>query len=473
MTAVAAAPLEIGLPNEAFGQPRGLWVLAGTETWERISFHGMQALLVLYMVGALLLPGHVEHVAGFSAFRAGIEALTGPLSVQALAAQTFGLYIGLVYFTPVLGGAIGDRLIGRRAAVTIGAILMTCGHFSLAFDWSFLIALLLLICGAGLLRGNLSAQVKSLYADGDRREADAFQIYYVGINIGAFVAPIVTGALQLLWGWHAGFAFAGFGMLIGLAVYLVGARFLPPDPPRRGAVVRSKLTAPERKRLLGLALVCPFLICFWIAQSQVWNVYNLWVRDHLELGMGAFQVPVPWLQALDGVSPILVMPIFLALWRRQAARGVEPDDLRKIAIGCLIFGAGTLWLALAPLVSGGDGRAPLLWAVAFHLISNSGWLYVAPIALALFATRAPESVRGMMVGANSLNVFFASVVAGRIGGLYEEQVSASTFWLIHAAIVAGGGLALLLLARPLRRLLSAGFGARENRWSGTPASSPS
>src|SRR3954470_22752458 len=195
MTAVAAAPLEFDLPKEAFGQPRGLWVLAGAELWERISFHGMQALLVLYMAGVLFLPGHVEHVAGFAQFRGAVETVTGPLSVQALAAQTFGLYIGLVYFTPVLGGAIGDRLIGRRAAVTIGAVLMTCGHFSLAFDESFLAALLLLILGAGLLRGNLSAQVKSLYADGDRREADAFQLYYVGINIGAFIAPILTGAL--------------------------------------------------------------------------------------------------------------------------------------------------------------------------------------------------------------------------------------------------------------------------------------
>jgi POT family proton-dependent oligopeptide transporter len=463
MTAVAVAPLEIDLPREAFGQPRGLWVLAGTETWERISFHGMQALLVLYMVGALLLPGHVEHVAGFAFYRAAVETVTGPLSVQALAAQTFGLYIGLIYFTPVLGGAIGDRLIGRRAAVTIGALLMTCGHFALAFDRSFLIALLLLILGAGLLRGNLSAQVKSLYADGDRREADAFQIYYVGINIGAFVAPIVAGALAKLWGWHSGFGFAGFGMLIGLGVYLAGAKHLPPDPPRRGPISRAKLTAPERSRLLGLALVCPFLICFWIAQSQVWNVYNLWVRDHVDLGIGSFQMPIPWLQSLDGVAPILVMPVFLALWRRQAARGVEPDDLRKIAIGCMIFGAGTFWLAFAPLVSGSDGRAPLLWAVVFHLVSNSGWLYVAPIALALFATRAPESVRGMMVGANYLNVFFASVIAGRIGGLYEEQVSASTFWLIHAAIVAGGGFALLVFSGALRRLFAAGMDAPADR----------
>ncbi len=458
MTAIAAPPPDSAPQREAFGQPRGLWVLAGTELWERISFHGMQALLVLYMVGALLLPGHVEHIAGFAAYRNAVETFTGTLSVQALAAQTFGLYIGLIYFTPIIGGTIGDRLIGRRAAVILGGSLMTGGHFALAFDRSFLVALLLLILGAGLLRGNLTAQVKSLYAEGDRREADAFQVYYVAINCGAFIAPIITGALAAIYGWHFAFAFAGVGMMIGLCIYLAGARLLPPEPPRAARAARAPLTRPERKRVLGLVLICPFLICFWIAQSQVWNVYNLWVRDHVQLGIGGFQMPVPWLQALDGVSPILMMPIVLALWRRQARKGREPDDLGKIAIGCLIFSAGTLWLAGAPLMSGSDGRTPLLWAVAFHLISNGGWLYTVPIALALFATRAPESMRGMMIGVNSLNVFVGSVISGRIGGLYE-QVSASTFWLIHAAIVASGGIALLLFGGALRRLFIAGSDA--------------
>ncbi len=453
MTAATLAHPPTPQSTDAFGQPRGLWVLAGTELWDRISFHGMQALLVLYMVGSLLLPGHIENIAGFAQYRAIVEGMTGPLSVQALAAQTFGIYVGLIYFTPVFGGAIGDRLIGRRAAVTLGCTLMACGHFALAFDRSFLVALFLLILGAGLLRANLQAQVKSLYADGDRREADAFQIYYVAINIGAFIAPIVTGALSVAYGWHTGFGFAGFGMVVGLAVYLAGGRYLPKDPPRSTAIVRAPLTPVERRRVAGLFLACPFLICFWIAQTQVWNVYNLWGRDHLQLGIGSFQVPVPWLQSLDGVAPILVMPLFLALWRRQAARGTEPDDIAKIAIGCLIFAGGTAWLAAAPLVSGADGRAPLLWAVAFHLISNIGWLYVTPIALALFATKAPEKVRGMLMGVVQLNVFVGSVVSGRIGGSYE-YVSPSTFWLIHAAVVGGGGIALFLFAGVLRRLFA-------------------
>ncbi len=439
--------------SDMWGQPRGLWVLAGTELWDRISFHGMQALLVLYMVDSLLLPGHIEHVIGFAGFRAAVEHLTGPLSVRALAAQTFGLYVGLVYFTPVIGGAIGDRLIGRRVAVTLGALLMTTGHFALAFDASFLMALLLLICGAGLLRGNLSAQVKSLYADGDRREVDAFQLYYVAINLGAFIAPIVTGALAKYYGWHAGFGFAGFGMLIGLVVYAVGQRHLPPDAPRERIVTATPLTAIERGRIIGLAMFWPLQLCFWIAQSQVWNVYNLWVSDHVNLRVAGFDTPVAWLQALDGVSPILVMPLILALWRRQAAKGTEPDDLTKLAIGCAIFSLGVVWLAAAPLVSGPDGRVPLLWAVAFHLISNTGWLYFTPVSLALYATKAPMRFRGTLVGISYLATFAASVISGRIGGLYET-LSPTIFWLIHAAIVGGAGIGIMLLLSSLRQKLN-------------------
>lgn len=248
--------------------PRGLYVLAATELWERISYHGMQALLVLYMVEQLLLPGHIERIAGFERYRAIIEAVTGPLSTQALAAQTFGLYTGLIYFTPVIGGAIGDRMTGRRGAVAAGALLMTAGHFSLAFDRSFLLALLLLILGAGLLRGNLSAQIKSLYADGDRREADAFQIYYVGINLGAFIAPLLTGALAAIYGWHIGFAFAGFGMLVGLAVYLAGARYLPRDPGRFVRARRGRLTADERARMRWLFALLPFCVGFGLRSRR-------------------------------------------------------------------------------------------------------------------------------------------------------------------------------------------------------------
>lgn len=439
--------------RDLLGQPRGLFCLAGTELWDRISFHGMQALLVLYMVGQLLLPGHVEAIAGFAAFRAAIEAVTGPLTVTALAAQIFGLYVGLVYFTPIVGGAIGDR-IGRRRTITAGALLMTAGHFAMAFDASFLVALLCLILGAGAMRGNLEAQVGALYDPGDRRRDDGFQLFYIGINVGAFIAPIVCGALGAAYGWHVAFGFAGVGMLIGLGVYLTGSRHLPPETVR-GTAAHAPLTRAERRVIVVLALVVPVLALFWIAQSQVWNVYNLWVRDHVDLNILGWTMPVPWLQALDGIAPVALMAPTLAWWRVQAARGTEPDDITKIAIGCLIFAGGTAWLAAAPLVTPPGGRVPLLWAIGFHLLSNEGWLFFVPIVLALFTRAAPARVAATMIGVMTLATFFGSVISGRLGGLYET-LDPGRFWLLHAAIVGAGGIIFLVAGPMLRRELMPG-----------------
>lgn len=444
--------VELSKQRELWGNPRGLGVLAGTELFERISFHGMQALLTLYMADQLLRPGRVETIAGFTGFRAAVEAVTGPLSAQALGSQIFGLYVGLVYLAPLLGGWLGDRVLGRRAAVTLGGLLMTAGHFAMAFDRSFLLALLLLILGAGALRGNLQPQIDTLYPAEDRRRASAFQIYYAMVNTGAFIAPVLTGALAQSLGWHVAFGFAGLGMLAGLAVYLLGGRDLPPDVRRADATRRAKLTPDERRRLATLFALAPVTLAFYVAQSQVWNTYNLWVRDHVTMRVGGFDVPIPWLQSLDGLSPLLFLPPMLWFWRWQAARGREPDDLGKVAIGCFIFAGGVLWLALGDVVSGG-ARLPLLWAVAFHLVSNLGWLYFTPIMAALFVNKAPAGLRGVMTGVNFSAVFVANLVSGRLGGFYEALTPAQ-FWCLHAAVVGAGGVYALLLAKPLRQGLA-------------------
>ncbi len=435
--------------RQLLGHPRGLYVIFGSELWERISFHGMQALLTLYMVDQLLVPGHIEHIAGFGAFRAAVEGVFGHLTTLGLASQIFGLYVAMVYFTPIIGGWLGDRVLGRHRTVTLGAILMAAGHFAMAFDASFLLALLLLILGAGAFRGNLSAQIDTLYDKTDRRRADAFQIYGAAINAGAFIAPLVTGALAKGYGWHIGFGFAGVGMLIGLTIYLLGRRDLPPDLAREAAVERPKLTQGERRRVLWLLLLLPVPATYWIAQSQVWNVYNLWARDHVNLTIGSFTMPVVWLQSIDGLAPLVTMPFMVGFWRWQAKRAWEPDNLIKLAIGCLIFAAGTAWLALGD-VTFGAARVPLMWAIAFHLISNLGWLYLSPIAIAVFATSAPASMRGVMLGVNTASAFVGSIISGSLGRLYEV-LKPEAFWLIHAAIPAAGGLALILLAGPFRR----------------------
>jgi POT family proton-dependent oligopeptide transporter len=432
--------------GEVFGHPRGLFVLAGTELWDRISFHGMQALLTLYMVGQLFTPGHVEKIVGFAGFKAAVEAVFGHLTAQGLATQVFGLYVGLVYFTPTLGGWLGDRVLGRKGAVILGGLLMTAGHFCMAFDQSFLLALLFLILGAGTFRGNLQPQVGELYAPADRRRVVAFQLYASMINLGAFIAPIATGALGAAFGWHVGFAFAGFGMLVGLIVYLAGQGTLTPHTPRPAAAARERLTPSDRRVVWRLLALVPVTALFWIAQSQVWNTYNLWVRDHIELQVGGFTVPVPWLQALDGLAPFICLPPMLAFWRWQAARGREPGEFVKIAIGCFIFAASTLWLGAAGLVTDAHGRSPLLWAVVFHIASNLGWLYFVPTVTALFSRAAPASVNATMVGASSLAVFVGSTISGRMGSLYET-LSASQFWALHAGVVGAGGVIMLLIGR--------------------------
>jgi len=435
-----------------FGQPRGLAVIATTELWDRISFHGMQALLVLYMVGQLLLPGHVEHIVGFGALRAGVEWLIGPLSTQALASQVFGIYVGLVYFTPVFGGLLGDRLLGRRRSVVLGGLLMAAGQFSLAFDASFLLALLLLILGAGLLRGNLAPQLGELYAKTDRRRDTAFQIYGSSVNIGAFFAPLITGALGQAYGWHFAFAFAGFGMLIGVTIYLAGRRDLPPEPERGPQAIAAPLEKNDLRILGYLIAFVPIASTFWVAQSQVWNTYNIWVRDHVDLTFGHWTMPIPWLQSLDGIGPFLFLPAILALWHWQRARGREPNEFTKMAIGCFIFGAGTMLLAAGSLQAGTSGRASLLWSLGFHLISNIGWLFFSPIATAFVTRAAPRSVNATMLGVYYLSIFIGSVVSGRLGGLYES-LTAAQFWMLHAAIVTGGGVLILLLGAAMRPTL--------------------
>ena len=444
--------------RDVLGHPRGLAYLAGTELWERLSFAGMQALLVLYMVSALLLPGHVEHIAGFATLRSFIQALTGPLSTQALASQIFGIYVGLVYLLPVFGGLIGDRRLGRRRAVIIGALLMTAGHASMAFDRSFLLAMALLILGAGFLRGNLIAQVGGLYAAGDERRTTAFQIYYLMINTGMFIAPLVTGALSQAYGWHYGFGFAGVGMFIGLLVYLYGQRHLPDELPVATVKTTRVLMGNERRAVALLVALVPVLMLFWVAQTQVWNTYNLWVRDHVDLKVGGWQIPVPWLQAFDSLAVIMMAPVVLYAWRWMGRRGAAPDDFAKLAAGFGFFAVAMAWLAAAGVSANDAGKVPLAWALAFHILANIGYVCWAPTAVGLYARVAPAGLNAMMIGICYASTFFGSLICGRLGGLYE-QWSATLFWLLHAALVAAGGVIVSLSAPWLRRQVAPGGAA--------------
>lgn len=330
------------------GHPRGLFTLASTELWERFSYYGMAALLVLYMVQDLLLPGHVENVWGMAAFRGALEAVFGQLSAQALASQIYGLYAGLVYFTPMIGGWLADRHFGTRRVVLWGIALMTAGHFAMAFEETFLIALALLIAGSGALKGNIAAQVGKLYAsDEEAQRSRGFAIFSTFINVGAFGGPLVSGALAQAYGWHVGFAFAGLLMLFAIAAYIAGRQHLPDDRPQARAAGPNASLSPADRRALWLMLpILAAATLAHIAYFQSLNVGFVWIADHVDLSTPLGTVPVPWFASVDPLAGIAAMPLLLVWWRWQATREREPDDIAKICIGMMIMALGLLMFAL-------------------------------------------------------------------------------------------------------------------------------
>jgi proton-dependent oligopeptide transporter, POT family len=434
------------------GHPKGLYYLAFTEAWERFSYYGMTALLVLYMVNQLLLPGHVENVAGFAGFRAGIESVFGPLSAQALASQIFGLYAGFVYLTPLFGGLIADRWIGQRNGVVIGALAMSGGHLAMAFEQSFLLALLLLVIGSGFLKGNISAQVGALYPrDDEARRTRGFAIFSIAINVGAVTGPLLTGLLAQVYGWHYGFGIAAVFMLLGLATYLIGYRHLPARVARREQE-HAKLTSADWRVILALGAVMLISIFQSISYYQLGNVLPVWLEQHVALDRGAFAIPAPWYQSIDPLFSILGVPLLFWIWGRQAQRRREPSDLTKIGIGAWLAAASNLILVAAIVVANGAPVHPV-WPMLYCAGMGIAFLYYWPTLLALVSRAAPASVNATMMGVAFTSLFVANNIIGWIGGFYEKM-SPAGFWAMHAAIGATGGLLVLLFGRPLSRALA-------------------
>ena len=390
--------------KELFGHPVALTVLAATELFVAFAIYSVQALLLIYMAEAIFLPGRVETIVGFGEYRAAVESVTGPLSTRAIATQTFGLYVSLSYLLILVGGWFGDGRLGRKRVIILGGLLMTAGYFLLAFDRSFLVAVLLVVIGRGGVSGNLVPQVSESYAKDDRRTADGMQIYFTMVNIGAFVGPVALGAVGAVAGFHLAFAISGIGMLLAVVVYVVGRRHLPADEAPHERAARPPLTKEERRRVKLLLLIWPISTIVWIAQTQVFNAYDLWVTDYVDLHILGWQVPVPWFQAFDSLAPLAMVPALIAFWRWQARRNKEPDELGKMTIGAFMFAAGMAWLAASPLVANPAGKVPLLWALAFHVISNGGWLFYVPLASTLYARTSPKAVAGVMVAVASLAI---------------------------------------------------------------------
>ena len=441
------------------GHPIGLAYLAFTEAWERFSFYGMQALLVLYMVDQLLKPGHVEHVLAFGPMKGLLEGVYGPQSIQGLASLVFGTYTSCVYVTPVFGGLLGDRVLGRRLAITIGAVCMACGHFLMIFEGAFLPALLMLILGCGLLKGNIASQVGKLYSETDPRRSDAFQIFTLAVNAGVIAAPLICGTLGEVYGWHYGFAAAGVGMLIGLGIYLSGYKHLPADRPVRKTAAeqlaspRVKLTDRDWLTIASLLVLLPILAVAFVGNNQIFNAYMIWARDNVDLQVLGMHMPVTWLQSYDAATSVGTLVLAVWFWRRLAAKGIIPHELVKLGLGCAISIIGFCGLATAAYIQSLTGaKVSMAWILAFHLVNNLGFANILPVALALFSRCSPPSVNATMIGVFYLLFFGANQLVGWIGSLYGSM-SHPVFWLLHAGLSASSAAAILILYRPLKSVL--------------------
>jgi proton-dependent oligopeptide transporter, POT family len=434
--------------GELFGHPKGLTFLFTTEMWERFSYYGMRALLVLYMTKYVLVPGHAGSVIGLSGVKSALETIFGPLDVQPLSSQIYGFYTALVYLTPIFGGLLADRVLGQRRTVVIGATLMAIGHFLMAVEQLLLFALLALILGNGAFKPNISTQVGWLYPPGDHRRDRAYSIFYVGINVGAFLAPLVCGTLGLKAGWHYGFAAAGVGMLIGLSIYLYATPLLPADELQKARAAHAERRPLTRNEWRGITAILALFVptaLFWATYEQGGNTIVLWADANTDrtidfLGFTA-EIPTTWFLAFNPFMIFAFTPFVVALWTRQAANGSEPSTISKMALGCAGVALSYLVMAAAAWHAG-PGQASWLWLFAYFVIITVGELYLSPVGLSLVTKIAPARILSMMMGVWLATSFIGGFLAGWLGSFWS-RMEKPEFFLMIAAIATLAGATIL------------------------------
>jgi POT family proton-dependent oligopeptide transporter len=424
------------------GHPKGLGFLGFTEACERFSYYSMQTLLVLYMVNYLLLPEHIGKVVGLDWLRSWhYPGLDG----QPLSSAIFGDYTSLVYLTPILGGIIADKLTGRKIAMIVGGLVMALGHFLMAFEGAFLFALLSLIVGVGLFKGNIATQVGELYGEKDLRRAMAFQIFYIFINVSVIAAPLISGTLGQKVGWHYGFGCAGVVMVLGLAIYLSGQRWLPEDRGRvrKDSGPRESLSKNDWTCVLYLVILIPVLAISLLTNQEIFNAYLVWGDQQFNLTFMGTTLPSSWLITLDAILSFSMLVAVAAFWKWWSLKRREPDEISKMIIGSFFTIAGGACLFIAAATQPEGGKIGLFWPFMFHLLNSIGFAHILPISLALFTKIAPKQITATVIGLYYLSFFVANKVVGTIGGLYSS-LPTTTFWLIHIASAAFGLVAFVV-----------------------------
>ena len=422
----AAVPEHLSEPTATAtprrGHPPGLAVLFLTEMWEKFSFFGMRALQVYYMTKQL----------HFS---------------QGTASLIYGAYAAGVYLTPIAGGVISDRWLGRHRAIVIGSLVMALGHFMMASEALFFPAMVIIAIGNGLFLPNLPSQVAALYAENDPRRASAYNLYYMGINLGAFLAPLVCGTLGELYGWHWGFGAAGLGMCLGLAIYLAGGRWLPREAPRmapKSAPAGSDDAATRVGLLVAIGLA---VVVYRMAYEQTGNTLAVWVDTSVDRHLGGWLMPATWVQSLNPMFVFAITPLLVAFWQRREARHGAARPLRRMAIGAFV--SALSWLGLAA-VAHHDAASHALtgvgWVTAFFVLFTLAELYILPVGLGLFASLAPTRFRATTIAAWFLAAFAGNLLSGVLGTAWEH-LAPDAFFLLTAGAAAAAGALLWAIGR--------------------------
>ncbi|HYA86138.1 MAG TPA: peptide MFS transporter [Nitrospirota bacterium] len=412
--------------------PTGLYVLFFTEMWERFSYYGMRSLLVYYMIK------HLQFT-------------------QERSSEIYGLYTGFVFFTPLFGGMLADRLLGQRRTVILGAVLMAIGHFLMAVENLFFPALIFLILGNGAFKPNISTQVGALYPAGDHRRDRAFSIFYMGINLGAFFSPLVCGTLGEKIGFHWGFSAAGVGMVIGLLVYLWGQKHLVPDlimqkKESKQQMSSEPMTREDWIKIGAIFTMMALSIVFWSVYEQQGNTMALWADANTDRMIFGWEMPASWFQSFNPLMIFFFVPVLNSFWGWQDRRGKESSSIVKMGIGCVLLAAAFLILTPPARELAVNPKASLWWLLACTFVLTLGEIYLSPVGLSLVTKIAPARIVSMMMGVWFLSSFFGNYLSGYFGTFWEKMPK-ENFFLLMFALSFAAGLAFFALLKPLKKAI--------------------
>jgi len=459
---VTAIPSPAAFPTK---QPRGLALLFFTEMWERFSYYGMRALLILYL----------------------IDTATGGFGwTQERASRLYGWYTGLVYLTPILGGWLADRYLGTAKSLIIGGIVIALGHFTIAADThvTFFAGLVLIVIGTGFFKANVSTLVGQLYREHDPRRDAGFTIFYIGINSGAFIGPLICGwlAANPKYGWSWGFGAAGVGMALGVLCFLLlrkkylgdtGMRPMSHGLSEAGRpAAAAPLTKEEKDRVLAIIVVVFFVAFFWLAFEQAGSSLNVFAQQKTQRAVSGWlgsivpngEIPAAWFQSVGPFFILTLAPVFAVLWNRMGTR--QPSTPVKMTWGLFLLGLGFVVITAGAYLAGASGLASPFFLITLYFLHTCGELMVSPVGLSFVTKVAPAKIASMMMGVWFLSNFSANLVGGYIAGTVQKVARGEVFTLLGGqadfflifVLTSFAACALLLVLTPMLNRLIHGRG---------------